>query len=70
MYKRQELGIEQGIEKGIEQGLEQGVEQGIAVLIEDNLDEGKSKGEIIEKLQKRFGLDNENAKKYLSLIHI
>ena len=60
--KELELGIEQGIEKGIEQG----VEQGIAVLIEDNLDEGKSKGEIIEKLQKRFGLDNENAKKYFA----
>lgn len=59
-------GLELGIEQGIEKGLEQGVEQGIAVLIEDNLDEGKSKGEIIEKLQKRFGLDNENAKKYFA----
>ncbi len=59
-------GLELGIEQGIEKGIEQGLEQGIAVLIEDNLDEGKSKGEIIEKLQKRFGLDNENAKKYFA----
>lgn len=59
-------GLAEGRAKGLELGIEQGLEQGIAVLIEDNLDEGKSKGEIIEKLQKRFGLDNGNAKKYFA----
>lgn len=59
-------GLAEGRAKGLELGIEQGLEQGIAVLIEANLDEGKSKGEIIEKLQKRFGLDNENAKKYFA----
>ena len=45
-------------------GLEQGIEQGIAALIQDNLEEGKSKSSILNKLQTLFGLDEKQAKQY------
>lgn len=45
-------------------GIEQGIEQGIQALILDNLEEGKSESIILEKLKKRFELDDSRAKKY------
>ena len=39
-----------------------GIEQGIKALILDNIEEGMSEQRIIEKLQMRFELDEEQAK--------
>jgi len=51
--------------KGIyEEGKEQGIEQGIEALILDNLEEGKTRDEIIKKLVRRFDLSVEDAEKH------
>lgn len=47
-----------------QKGIEQGLEQGIAALIEDNAEEGKTKEEIVKKLQKRFHLTEKEALEY------
>ena len=57
-------GLERGIEQGLERGIEQGLEQGIAALIEDNLEDGKTKSQILDKLKRRFGLDQQKADYY------
>ena len=57
-------GLQQGLERGLQQGLERGLQQGIRVLILDNLEEQKTKEQIIEKLVTRFGLSPENAETY------
>lgn len=59
-----EQGIEQGLEQGLEQGIEQGLEVGIAALIQDNLEDGKVREQIVDKLQRRFDLDQEKAEYY------
>lgn len=56
--------IQRGRMDGITQGITQGIEQGIKVLILDNIEEGTSEQRIIEKLQKRFELDEGQAKEY------
>lgn len=43
---------------------EEGREEGIKVLILDNQDEGISEKRIIEKLQKRYALNREQAETY------
>ena len=64
MCKAIEEMIQDGRMEGLSQGIEQGIEQGIQALILDNLEEGFSEERIIEKLQKRFGVDEEKAKNY------
>lgn len=59
-----ERGMEKGIEKGIEQGIEKGIAQGIRAFILDYMEENRPKEKILEKLQKRFGLDAETALGY------
>ena len=59
-----EEGVKRGVQLGKEQGLEQGLQQGIQALILDNLEEQKTKEQIIAKLIKRFELSLENAEKY------
>ena len=54
-----------GIEQGIERGIEQGIERGIEAFILDNLEEQKSKEQILEKLKKRFQLTEDQANMYL-----
>lgn len=44
--------------------LEQGIEQGIEAFILDKLEDNCSEDEIIARLQKRFQLTEEKAKKY------
>ena len=61
-----QLGKEQGLEQGLEQGFQQGLQQGIQALILDNLEEQKTKEQIITKLVKRFGLSLENAETYFN----
>lgn len=45
-------------------GREEGRQEGIRVFICDNLEEGKSREQIVEKLMKRFMLDREAAEGY------
>ena len=47
------------------QGREEGREEGIKALIIDNMEEGKSKEEILNKLIKRFNLTQEKAEEYI-----
>lgn len=60
-------GLEQGLLQGLEQGLEQGLSQGIKAMIEDNLEEGKDKEIILNKLEKRFSLSKEDAAAYFDM---
>lgn len=46
------------------QGMERGITQGIRIFILDNLEENISKERIILKLQRRFELNEETAKRY------
>lgn len=52
------------INEGMEVGIEKGIEQGIEALILDNLESGVSKEIIIEKLEKRFRLTEEQARRH------
>lgn len=45
-------------------GIEKGIEQGINALILDNLEDGKTKEQILGKLERRFSLSLESAKQY------
>ena len=56
---------ELGIEKGREEGLAEGRIEGIHALIQDNLEDGTDREQIIEKLKKYFSLSEEDAKKAL-----
>lgn len=56
---------ENAIKKGKIQGLNEGIQKGIQILIEDNLEEKIPEDRIIEKLQKKFKLNKEEAVKYL-----
>lgn len=53
-----------GLERGIEQGVEQGIRQGIRAFILDYLEEQRPREQILEKLEKRFGLDADTALGY------
>lgn len=44
---------------------EEGKKEIIEILIEDNLDEGIAPNRIIEKLEKRYKLSEEDARKYV-----
>ena len=59
-----EEGVKRGVQLGKEQGLEQGLQQGIQALILDNLEDQKTKEQIIVKLVKRFELSPESAETY------
>ena len=56
---------ENAIKRGKIQGLNEGIQKGIQILIEDNLEEKIPEDRIIEKLQKKFKLNKEEAVKYL-----
>lgn len=56
---------ERGEQRGLQQGLEQGKKEGgIQFLILDNLEEGFPKQKILQKLQRRFDLTEEQAEQY------
>ena len=48
----------------LEFGMEKGMEKGMEALILDNLEEGKTKEQILSKLEKRFALKPEDAERY------
>ena len=60
-------GVEQkGIEKGLQQGRQEGLLEGkIYGLIEAYRDESIPEEEIVSRLQKKFGMTEEEVKKYL-----
>ena len=53
--------LNQGRKEGIQLGHSEGVEEGIKAFILDNIEENIPKERIIEKLQKRFDLSEEQA---------
>ena len=54
-------GIQLGRSEGIQLGHSEGVEEGIKAFILDNIEENIPKERIIEKLQRRFDLSEEQA---------
>lgn len=48
----------------IERTTEKALEQGIEALILDNIEEGKSKEQIVQKLVRRFKLNEKDAEMY------
>ena len=58
-------GREEGHEAGIKEGREEERESGIRRLIEDNLEEKKTKEIIIQKLIRWFSMDEQTAQLYL-----
>lgn len=61
----EEKAMKRGKIQGLNEGIQQGIQQGIQILIEDNLEEKIPEDRIIEKLQKKFKLNKEEAVKYL-----
>ncbi len=64
LQEGREKGLQEGIEKGIEEGIEKGLFTGICAFIQDYLEDGKTKEEIIDKLIKRFSMSREEALNY------
>ena len=58
-------GREEGHEAGIKEGREEEREAGIRRLIEDNLEEKKTKEIIIQKMIRWFSMDEQTAQMYL-----
>jgi flagellar biosynthesis/type III secretory pathway protein FliH len=58
-------GREEGHQAGIKEGREEEREAGIRRLIEDNLEEKKTKEIIIQKLIRWFSMDEQTAQLYL-----
>ena len=63
--KQRKEGREEGHEAGIKEGREEEREAGIRRLIEDNLEEKKTKEIIIQKLIRWFSMDEQTAQLYL-----
>ena len=63
--KGRKEGREEGHEAGIREGREEEREAGIRRLIEDNLEEKKTKEIIIQKLIRWFSMDEQTAQLYL-----
>lgn len=55
------------LEELYQDGLDAGIEKGIEALILDNLEDGKDESVILDKLQKRFSLNKEDAIQYLRI---
>ena len=52
------------MDEGIQKGREEGREEGLRALIQDNIETGISREQILEKLQKRFQLSEIQAEEY------
>ena len=52
------------MDEGIQKGREEGREEGLRALIQDNIETGISRAQILEKLQKRFQLSEAQAEEY------
>ena len=51
-------------------GKEQGIQTGIFAMIRDNLDMGKGKEDILEKLVKYFSITKDSAKNYYEQVMV
>lgn len=60
MYQLQDAKAE-----GREEGREAGLEEGIRAFVLDNLEEGKTEGQILDKLVRMFSLSRDSAGEYL-----
>ena len=60
MYQLQDAKAE-----GIEVGMEAGLEEGIRVFVLDNLEEGRTEEQIMDKLMRMFSLSREKSGEYL-----
>ena len=60
MYQLQDAKAE-----GREEGREAGLEEGIRAFVLDNLEEGKTEGQILDKLVRMFSLSRDTAGEYL-----
>lgn len=56
--------------KALTEMLQDEREEGISGLIRDNLDQGKSREEILEKLCRYYGMSRDKAEKYIESYHI
>ena len=52
------------MDEGTQKGREEGREEGLRALIQDNIETGISREQILEKLQKRFQLSEAQAEEY------
>ena len=52
------------MDEGLQKGREEGREEGLRALIQDNIETGISREQILEKLQKRFQLSEAQAEEY------
>ena len=52
------------MDEGIQKGREEGREEGLRALIQDNIETGISREQILEELQKRFQLSETQAEEY------
>ncbi|XME02398.1 hypothetical protein QYZ88_017270 [Lachnospiraceae bacterium C1.1] len=59
-------GRAEGIREGAREGRAEGVRAGIRIFIEDKIEDGVPKNIIIEKVQKRFGLSEKEARDFFS----
>lgn len=48
----------------MDEGIQKGREEGLRALIQDNIETGISREQILEKLQKRFQLSEAQAEEY------
>lgn len=62
IYLMEEKG--QSRQDGFLKGIELGLQEGILIFILDNLEEGTPAERIVQKLQKRFSLSQEEALEY------
>ncbi len=53
-----------GLREGTRTGRAEGVREGIRIFIEDKIDDGVPEKIIIEKVQKRFGLSEKEAREF------
>ncbi len=56
--------------KALTEMLQDEREEGISGLIQDNLDQGKPREEILEKLCRYYGMSRDKAEKYIESYHI
>ena len=64
VYEREEMLLNRGIQQGMKQGIEQGMKQGIEAFILDNLEEQVPEDRILEKLQRRFHIPEDEAREF------
>ena len=60
-----ERGMERGYKRGEKHGLKQGIVQGIEAMVSVLRDYNVEDADIIQKIQEKFGISPEEARKYV-----